>query len=229
MSVASGIGVTLMTWLIAPQTSKTYWFETLSDPGRIGDLTWPSNQSFRGVIARFFGQESHTSLWPVACLLVFAVLAWLMWVLLGRGHAAAALCVNSLLALLCSPVSWSHHWVWVVVAVAVAIVTAARHWGMSAAASPLMAGSFGAVVITVCSGHWLLPRYDGAPMRWNLAQHLFGDSYVLMAILVLVAMSVWLIKPWGMLAGKVLGNMTYAVAAGWAVVSAYTLFTSYPF
>ncbi|UXZ31723.1 hypothetical protein [Corynebacterium silvaticum] len=23
------------------------------------------------------------------------------------------------------------------------------------------------------------PRYDGAPMRWNLAQHLFGDSYVL--------------------------------------------------
>lgn len=228
-SVASGIGVTLLTWLIAPQTSTTYWFETLSDPGRIGDLTWPSNQSFRGVIARFFGQESHTGLWAAASLLVFAVLAWLMWALLRRDHTAAALCVNSLLALLCSPVSWSHHWVWVVVAVAVAIVVAARSWGASAAAYPLMAGSVWAVVITVCSGHWLLPRYDGAPMRWNLAQHLFGDSYVLMAILVLVAMSVWFIKPWGMAAGKALGNVTYAVAVGWAVVSAYVLFTSYPF
>src|SRR5699024_9903583 len=101
--------------LLTPENSARYWSATLSDPARIGRLEFSSNQSVNGVVHRLgLGGDDATLVW-FAVSVVLGLLVWLgAWLLARRGENTAAAILVSFIALLCSPVSWGHHWVWAV-------------------------------------------------------------------------------------------------------------------
>lgn len=101
--------------LISPHDTVRFWTHTVFDSSRIGPTQWSFNQSLGSVVRRL----SDMAWWsqPVAYA-AGAVLALGALVLVRRFDAADrpvhALLVTAFLALLISPVSWVHHWVWIV-------------------------------------------------------------------------------------------------------------------
>lgn len=89
------------------------------------------------------------------------------------GAAAGTLVLVSLVSLVCSPVSWSHHWVWLIPA---ALVTAFS----ATTAGRIWAGL--AVLAMAVQPHTWLPRGNNVEMTWSTWQHLAGSSYLLLAV-----------------------------------------------
>ncbi|MBA8922991.1 alpha-1,2-mannosyltransferase [Kutzneria viridogrisea] len=102
--------------LAAPVSSWRYWTNELWHTDHIGALSFPRNQSLRGLVARL---DLGTWPWLFACAAVLA-LAWVgvrHFVHTGRSQHAVVL--TAFAGLLLSPVSWSHHWVWIAPALVV--------------------------------------------------------------------------------------------------------------
>ncbi len=109
----TGATTVLLTWAIAPGASYSYWFDLVLNTGRSGGGGYPDNQSLVGVMARLTHND-HPPVWSTLPLQV-AVLAlcYLRARQVSRsGDALTALLAVAVGALLASPVSWSHHWVW---------------------------------------------------------------------------------------------------------------------
>ncbi|GAB3810876.1 glycosyltransferase 87 family protein [Tessaracoccus terricola] len=133
-ALAVGVGSALLYtgvgFLLNWGASVQYWSETLSDPARIGDLSYVSNQSLNGFINRLWLSESATTLiWFGVCAVLGLSSLWLMHLLCRRGHDGVAMLVMGFYALLASPVSWSHHWVWAVPALILLLATGLRLTG----------------------------------------------------------------------------------------------------
>ncbi|MCP2168890.1 alpha-1,2-mannosyltransferase [Goodfellowiella coeruleoviolacea] len=111
----------LVGWLATPANSLDYWTSAIFDTRRIGALDYVGNESLRGVLAKagILSPAMQVSVWAVGCLAVVAGTAVGMRRALLRNRTGAALVLNALAALLVSPISWSHHWVWLVPAVLV--------------------------------------------------------------------------------------------------------------
>jgi alpha-1,2-mannosyltransferase len=111
-SMATFAGLVAVGFLIAPRDSLRYWFHSLLNPDRIGDVSLSTNQSIRGLL-RGFGLSPgvETVLWAVLAAVVVATA-----VLVARRTRddLVALFVIAGAGLLASPVSWLHHWVWCV-------------------------------------------------------------------------------------------------------------------
>ncbi|WJY63831.1 Polyprenol-phosphate-mannose-dependent alpha-(1-2)-phosphatidylinositol mannoside mannosyltransferase [Corynebacterium atrinae] len=116
-SIAAGLGFSLFAAVISPHNSWTYWTSTLFHTDRIGDLGYAKNQSIQGLLTRL--GVPHTAegslLWVglVAATLLLIVGGMMRVHRLPGGELGVVL-LASLAALLCSPVSWSHHWTWLV-------------------------------------------------------------------------------------------------------------------
>jgi alpha-1,2-mannosyltransferase len=124
------------------------------------------NQSLHGVLARF-GVTSMA--WYAAlaalCLLLGAVLVREFH---RRGDPRAALLVTAGCALVVSPLSWTHHWIW---AVALAGYLAGR-WVALAGVAAVFTGVATASV----------PEGGSRELAWNPIQMVLGNAYVLAAL-----------------------------------------------
>lgn len=193
VAVGTGLGVSALVWLVLPADSRAYWFGALRDPGRIGRLEYASNQSLRGVVARtvtggddvqsVVWVDVQSVVWVVVSLVVAALVIAAMVRLLRRGAVTAAVVANALLALLVSPVSWSHHWVWVVPMLLVTGAAAVAGRGVV----PVMLGCVVALVATVAPVHVFLPSGDGVERTWPPLLMILGSEYPLVGIAWLVA------------------------------------------
>lgn len=178
-AVGSALGFTLCAALISPHNSLVYWLHTLSNTGRIGSPFYASNQSLQGFLYRLEVPEDLLSiLWLVGSVLFVAAIAWAMHRLLSVGAAPAALILNALIALICSPISWSHHWVWLIPAL---IVTGTAARGRRA----MLALSAAIAAAILAAPHWLLPTNDGRELGWPLWALPLGNSYLVLALLLL--------------------------------------------
>jgi alpha-1,2-mannosyltransferase len=95
---------------------------------------------------------------------------------LAAAEPAWALSLNAFAALLVSPISWTHHWVWAEPALLVLAVLAWRYsWraGLAAVAAGL--------VTFAASPSWLLPSGHDADLRWAPWEQVAGNSYVIFA------------------------------------------------
>ena len=101
-------------WLASPAQSRTFWFDALSDPNRVGDTTDMYNVSLNSMIAHLGTPESlQRPLWLAASAAV-VVLGFLAIRRADmRGDTVAALSANAVVMLAISPISWFHHWVWI--------------------------------------------------------------------------------------------------------------------
>ena len=101
------------SWVIVPKEAGYFWFTAVRDPGRVGNLRSPANQSIRAVFERWIDGPLGGALWLGAALVVVAFVSWaVVTVLLPRGDTVGAAAVVFVLPALLSPVAWTHHWVW---------------------------------------------------------------------------------------------------------------------
>ena len=193
-----------------PTGSLAFWRGGFAGSS-IADVTpasFVANQSLRGLVVRSLARDDGaavTAWW----LLLAAAAAALGLVAARRAHRAgdellATACVG-LVTVLVSPISWSHHWVWVVVVV-VAFLSAAHRRGLLRAPrgqllAALSAAGFAALLATwpgerrgvrqpaglIWDQPWSSsPGGDRPEFRWTLTQALAGNSYVLLACLLLL-------------------------------------------
>jgi alpha-1,2-mannosyltransferase len=121
---AVAFAVTVAAGFIAfPAASMTWWLDgDFLRAERTGFVGGQQNQSLRGLLARLAGSV-HASQVPWLVLAVFVAVAGLAAAaaLHRRGRTFAGFITCALTALLVSPVSWDHHWVWIAPGLALAV------------------------------------------------------------------------------------------------------------
>lgn len=164
------LGATLASAVTLPYDSRRFWTGMVFAADRVGRAENTANQSLRGVLARLLHTPDPGPWWAVT-----AALAALAGLGVGvdcalRGDRACAVVAGAATALLISPISWSHHWVWCVPTV---LLVAARGRTGWAAAAGLVFFSYAL---------WWVPHGQG---RLELAQN--GSQMVLSALYPLTA------------------------------------------
>jgi len=153
-AVATGaFVVTVVVGFIAlPKPSVTWWFDgNFYQAGRTGFVGAQANQSLNGVLTRLAGSVTGGEAPWLAVGVIVVVLGLAAAVILHRsGQTFAGLMACALTALLVSPISWDHHWVWIAPGLAVIIDAGVRAASTGARACWLaLAG-----VVLVVYGAW---------------------------------------------------------------------------
>jgi alpha-1,2-mannosyltransferase len=155
-AAAVAVGVFVVTivagFAALPHASVQWWLHAYFwQAGRTGFVGVGNNQSLRGTLTRLAGSVNHgEALWLVAFVVV-GVLGLAVAYLLDRaGYRFEGLMACALTALLISPISWDHHWVWVAPFLAVLVVAGVR------ASAPLARAGWlaSAVLVAVLYGGW---------------------------------------------------------------------------
>ena len=160
------VGVVLL-----PGDAAAYWGQALWDTDRVGGVEYVRNQSLLGALTRLGHQQPSTAVWAlVAGAIGLAVLrvaaAW--W---RRGHRDVGVLLAAGAVLLCSPISWDHHWVWAAPLLLVLWRRAPR-WVAVATA-----------VLVLLGPRALVHHGDGSELGWDVVQQLPGNGYVWLALL----------------------------------------------
>jgi alpha-1,2-mannosyltransferase len=178
-AAATGLGFAL-----AGRDSVRYWTSSVFQAGRVGQPDYAGNQSLRGVLARA-GLSPHApaglAAWLVLSAAVLVVTGLGMRRALAAGEPCLALSLNAFAALLISPISWSHHWVWCVPAL-LSLASLARRHRSRLAATAAACG----LVIFAAGPQWWFPHGAGRELRWAPWEQAAGSAYVLFAVVVLI-------------------------------------------
>jgi glycosyl transferase family 87 len=129
-AVAAGafVATAIIGFAVLPNPSVYWWIDgNFFQAGRTGFVGDQQNQSLRGTLTRLVGSVNGGEL-PWLVLAVVAAVAGLAAavVLHNSGRTFAGLMAAALTALLVSPISWDHHWVWLAPGLAVIIDAAVR-------------------------------------------------------------------------------------------------------
>jgi alpha-1,2-mannosyltransferase len=171
--------------LLAWPDSVRYWTSVIFQVGRTGNIAYAANQSIAGVMARAGGDPralAATALWLALSAIVVAVACRGMRIAFAAGQNAWALALNAFAALLISPISWSHHWVWGVPAI---LTLAVLGWRQRAHL-PLVTAAAGLAVF-FAAPQWWFPSGNDTELRWAAWQQAVGSAYAGFAAFVLVS------------------------------------------
>ncbi|MEV4637404.1 glycosyltransferase 87 family protein [Actinoplanes sp. NPDC049548] len=125
-SIATAAAATLVAAALWPDASRDFWTAALWDTNRVGNLEYVSNQSLRGMLARWPVDAVESQLWVVAVLLAVGLWAWRV----RRADPLGGLALTGVLGCLISPVTWVHHWVWLLPALVRCVEVARTHRGI---------------------------------------------------------------------------------------------------
>ena len=169
---------------LAGPDSMRYWTGSVFQTDRIGNPATAANQCLQAVLARA-GLDPRTTLGMAVWLALSALVV--LAACRGMRHAFAAgehcwaLSLNAFAALLISPMTWSHHWVWC----APALLTLADLGRRQHRRLPVAAAACGFVLFATAP-QWWLGKFAGQALSWAPWQQVIGSSYVLFAALVLL-------------------------------------------
>ncbi|MFB9907072.1 glycosyltransferase 87 family protein [Allokutzneria oryzae] len=159
-ALATIAGTIAVGAVLLPTQSLHFWTGGFADSSRLGGyLFWHGNQSVHGLIGQLFKTDQpDLHLTRLAVAAVVGVLGLVVATRLGRrGLELPGVLVTALTALLASPISWHHHWVWVapflVLLISQAMLPAGPRRTYAAAAVSL-------VLLTAC---WPDPNATKAP------------------------------------------------------------------
>ena len=183
VAAATFAGTVAFAAAALPYDSRRYWTSVVFAPDRIGFGEATANQSLRGILARLEHTGDPGTLWLLTALavccagLAVAVAALLAGDRLPNG-AAWATVACAVTALLVSPVSWSHHWVWAVPMMvllgAEAVRRRSRRWACGAAAAGLPFFAF---------LPWQVPHGAGRPeLRQTAGEMVLSAGYPLVGL-----------------------------------------------
>ncbi|MFD1828130.1 MULTISPECIES: glycosyltransferase 87 family protein [Streptomyces] len=191
VAAATFAGTVLLAALVLPRDSRTFWTDALFSPERVGRVEDTANQSLRGALARLLHTADPGSAWTAAAAaaaaagLAVAVAAALAGPRrLPSAHAWAVVSV-ACTALLVSPVSWSHHWVWCVPAVLLLGSEALRRkgalWWAGAGGTALLFCSYALWWVPHGSAERLELRQNGVQMALSAVYPAAGAAVLLLA------------------------------------------------
>ncbi len=154
VAAAAFLATVIAGFALLPRQSVQWWLHGyFLEAGRTGFVGAMVNQSLRGMLTRLAGSvPSGQPLWLGAALATVILGLAAAAVLHRAGYTFAGLMVCALTALLISPISWDHHWVWIVPGLTVLIDAAFR-----AGRRMRAAGLAAAVVVVAAFGAW--PRF----------------------------------------------------------------------
>jgi alpha-1,2-mannosyltransferase len=162
---------------LAPHDALRYWTQIAYQPARIGGISYASNQSILGTLARLgLSDPARAWLWLGLSLLVAALAITGMRAALKVGQVIHALVLNAAAGLLISPISWSHHWVWAAPALLACLATTNPNQRR------LLTCALLGLLTFAIAPHWLLPSGDGRELHWAWWQQAMGGSYTLIAL-----------------------------------------------
>jgi alpha-1,2-mannosyltransferase len=180
VTVVTAAAATGLGFAVDAASSARYWFGGPAS-GVSGSIFY-TNQTVQAVLARAeVPALVARAVWLVAAVGLLALVAPLV----RRAEPATALVAVAGFALLISPTSWSHHWVWIAPALLVVVAEAVRRWSRAWAAAAAVL----AVTFYVAPFRWL-PHEQNQELTWNAAQQVVGATYVIVGIVALVALRV---------------------------------------
>jgi alpha-1,2-mannosyltransferase len=184
-AVSTGAG-----FLLAPRDSARYWTSVIFQAGRPGSPAYAANQSIAGVLARagLYPRPAGVAAWLALSAVVLALACLGMRRALAGSAPAWALSLNAFAALLISPISWSHHWVWGEMAVLALALHGHQHGRRPGRRVTLAAAGCGLAVFAAAP-QWWFPSGSGRELRWAAWQQVAGSSYVILAAALLLLSS----------------------------------------
>ncbi|MFC5660420.1 glycosyltransferase 87 family protein [Streptomyces nogalater] len=107
-------GATLLAAAVLPYDSWRFWTRMVFHASRVGLAEDTGNQALRGILARLLHTPDPAAVWAAGAAVLAALGLTVAVRAESRGRRAWAVCACAVTALLVSPVSWTHHWVWCV-------------------------------------------------------------------------------------------------------------------
>ncbi|MFF3643892.1 glycosyltransferase 87 family protein [Streptomyces sp. NPDC002564] len=169
-------GTVLLGALVLPAASAEFFTRRVFETGRVGKAWIVDNQSLQGLIARLLHEAAPGAAWAVPAALTACAGLWLARRAPGEPRA---LLLTAFTAVLVSPISWSHHWVWCVPLIAL-LVAEGRPRAAVAVAVLFTARTF-----------WLLPHQGDLDLRLPWWQQPLAAPYPLLALALLPLLSTY--------------------------------------
>lgn len=178
-ALASLTGTVLLGVLVLPAASGEFWTRRVFDTGRAGETWIVDNQSLRGLFARVLHTPDPGTIWAIAAVLTAVCGLWTARRAFVRaGSEPWGVLAAALTALLVSPVSWSHHWVWCVPLLAVLIAEGRLRTAVTAGA------------VWTARSFWAVPHGGALELRLAWWQQPLASPYALVAV-GLLAVTAW--------------------------------------
>jgi alpha-1,2-mannosyltransferase len=181
-AVTAGVSFAVATaagFLLSWSNSVRFWTQEVIGSAQHRGMANEMNQSVKVVLVRF-GIDPDV-LWPVLAAAVLGIAVLGMRRAIAAGWPTWALGLNALAALLISPVSYSHHWVWVVPVLLTGGVAAWR----TRRPAVIAATALGTLLVLAAPHWWWDPREP-----WHLWRLLTGNAFAYAAALTLVIAAV---------------------------------------
>ncbi|WP_245670233.1 glycosyltransferase 87 family protein [Corynebacterium crudilactis] len=180
--VSGFLGASGLAFLFRPSISIQYFTDVLFGAERIGQLHFARNVSIRAVLERFPELGSPAKIiWMLSIMAVITAVAWATYRILRAGDSTSnrllAISLVSLIALLCSPVSWYHHWVWLG-PLCVALWLAKFRW----------LTLWGVFALTLGSFHNFLPSENGVELTWPWWMHVLAAHYLIFSVVIITVL-----------------------------------------
>ncbi|WP_409237915.1 glycosyltransferase 87 family protein [Streptomyces sp. PA5.6] len=169
VACAGFVGTVLLGALVLPAASVDFWTRRVFETGRVGKAWIVDNQSLQGLIARLLHDAEPGAAWALPAA-VTAVVG--LWLVRRAPDEPRALILAACTALLVSPISWSHHWVWCVPLLAVLIARGHRRLTATVAA------------LFTARTFWLLPHEGALDLHLPWWQQVLASPYALLALAV---------------------------------------------
>lgn len=169
-ALASFTGTVLLGALVLPHASVDFWTRRIFETDRVGKAWIVDNQSLQGLFARALHNPEPGPVWALAAALT-AVAG--LWIARRAASGARGVLVTALTALLVSPISWSHHWVWCVPLLAV-LIAEGRHRTAAAVTAVFLARTL-----------WLVPHQGPLDLQLPWWQQALASPYPLLGLALL--------------------------------------------
>ncbi|MFJ4681705.1 glycosyltransferase 87 family protein [Kitasatospora sp. NPDC088783] len=185
------LAASLVAAAVLPDASYGFWTKYLWDTRRVGVTELVDNQSLRGAVCRLFSTNNPGLAGVAVCGLVgvfgltVAVTAGRFARLLRRAEAWGTIC-TALTALLISPISWTHHWVWCLPLIVLLAAEA------DSRARRILLG----VVLVEFVSHalWLVPHRWGLGIAWYWQPLASVYAPLAVAVLAVVGRRLWALR-----------------------------------
>ncbi|MFJ5153167.1 glycosyltransferase 87 family protein [Streptomyces sp. NPDC088353] len=172
-AMAGFAGTVAVGALVLPAAGVDYWTRRLFETNRVGKPWIIANQSLQGLVARLLGEPSPGLAWMLPAVAV--ALAGL-WLASRVRRERWGVLLTGLTALLVSPISWSHHWVWCVPLIAVLLAEGRRVWAAVT------------VVLFTARTLWMVPN-KGVELHLYWWQQPLASPYPLLGLALLMAVA----------------------------------------
>lgn len=190
-TIAGFLVATALGFILDPHDSVLYWTKLVFNSGRIGGIDYAGNQSLLAVITRANVPSSLiTVVWGVLVIATLIVAAIGMRRALRHNQIVFALCLNGVAELLCSPISWSHHWVW---AAPLFLGLGVLAWRTRA--WPAIALTLSGLLLVYLAPQWWFPANNDRELHWAIWQQIIGSAYVYYGAILLITATVMRYRP----------------------------------